>query len=112
MNESINFHGDLQYSHIAHCNCLVCTSIRKRLILFKKDSKRKLFRLDRLKIALIKLSVFIEISHVLDGLISKDRKLGDIFRQITKAKLPLETWEGLYRTLTLEDWLNYFVKEK
>lgn len=102
-------HEDAQYNQITYCACLLCSSIRKRLMSYKKDSVRKGQATRRLKIALIKLSIFVEISHILQGLTIKGKKLGDIFIRLSRLRFPLETWEGLYRTLTLEDWLTFFL---
>lgn len=108
MLDSEDFHTDVSYAFISYCPCLLCRAIRKRVVVYKKGPLPKQKAQDRLKIALIKLAIFMEISFYIRGLISKEKYLNKIFKHLLRMRMDAHQWESIWKTFTMEDWLQYF----
>ena len=108
MVNSEDFHTDISYASVSYCPCLLCRSIRKRISVFKKKRLKNGKAEARIKIALIKLAIFIEISFYIRGLLSKEKYLNNIYKQLVSMKMSVKEWEIIWKTFTMEDWLQYF----
>lgn len=93
------------YKEIKNCKCRLCEEIRRSSTTRKSSDGMTVSQ--RLRVAYIRLAIYMEILFYIRGGLFSDKKITNIYRKILSLKLTPVEWEEMWESRKMKDWLIF-----